>query len=143
MYVFSIRFEKLDSQYSESKLVPEKLMRIYDAVGIPKELIMGCKTTSPDHVFNITEFNRILSITEKLPTEAITEAISIIQEDSFIELLDFCVSKNCFTDAQATTLYDFTIRFENLDSNYSELDPANLLRIYDAIGIPEDMQQMI
>ena len=91
----------------------------------------------------VTAFDRILNLTKKLPTEAITEAISIIQEDSFIELLDFCVSKNCFTDAQATTLYDFTIRFENLDSNYSELDPGNLMRIYDAIGIPEDMQQMI
>lgn len=57
--------------------------------------------------------------------------------------IDFCVEQNCFTQAQAITLYDFTIVFDSLDDNYSEFDRQKLLTLYDAIGIPEDMQATI
>ena len=82
-----------------------------------------------------TAYDRIIHITEKLPKDKISEAIEIIQEDSFQDLLDFCVEQNCFTQAQAITLYDFTIVFE--------FDRQKLLTLYDAIGIPEDMQATI
>ena len=62
---------------------------------------------------------------------------------SFQDLLDFCVEQNCFTQAQATTLYDFTIVFDSLDDNYHEFDRQKLLTLYDAIGIPENMQAAI
>ena len=88
-----------------------------------------------------TAYDRIIHITENLPKDKISEAIEIIQEDSFQDLLDFCVEQNCFT--QAITLYDFTIVFDSLDDNYSEFDRQKLLTLYDAIGIPEDMQATI
>lgn len=75
--------------------------------------------------------------------DKISEAIEIIQEDRFQDLLDFCVEQNCFTQAQAITLYDFTIVFDSLDDNYHEFDRQKLLTLYDAIGIPEDMQAAI
>lgn len=90
-----------------------------------------------------TAYDRIIHIIEKLPEDKITEAIEIIQEDSFQDLLDFCVEQNCFTQAQATTLYDFTIVFDSLDDNYHEFDRQKLLTLYDAIGIPENMQAAI
>ena len=90
-----------------------------------------------------TAYDRIIHIIEKLPKDKISEAIEIIQEDSFQDLLDFCVEHNCFTQAQAITLYDFTIVFDSLDDNYSEFDRQKLLTLYDAIGIPEDMQATI
>ena len=40
-----------------------------------------------------TAYDRIIHITEKLPKDKISEAIEIIQEDSFQDLLDFCVSR--------------------------------------------------
>ena len=73
-----------------------------------------------------TAYDRIIHITEKLPKDKISEAIEIIQEDSFQDLLDFCVEQNCFTQAQAITLYDFTIVFDSLDDNYSEFDRQKL-----------------
>ena len=72
--------------------------------------------------YKYTAYDRIIHITEKLPKDKISEAIEIIQEDSFQDLLDFCVEQNCFTQAQATTLYDFTIVFDSLDDNYHEFD---------------------
>ena len=57
--------------------------------------------------YKYTAYDRIIHITEKLPKDKISEAIEIIQEDSFQDLLDFCVEQNCFTQAQAITLYDF------------------------------------
>ena len=53
--------------------------------------------------YKYTAYDRIIHITEKLPKDKISEAIEIIQEDSFQDLLDFCVEQNCFTQAQATT----------------------------------------
>ena len=90
-----------------------------------------------------TAYDRIIHIIEKLPKDKISEAIEIIQEDSFQDLLDFCVEQNCFTQAQAITLYDFTIVFDSLDDNYHEFDRQKLLTLYDAIGIPENMQAAI
>ena len=78
-----------------------------------------------------TAYDRIIHITEKLPKDKISEAIEIIQEDSFQDLLDFCVEQNCFTQAQATTLYDFTIVFDSLDDNYHEFDRQKLLTLYE------------
>lgn len=51
--------------------------------------------------------------------------------------------KTYFSQAQATTLYDFTIVFDSLDDNYHEFDRQKLLTLYDAIGIPENMQAAI
>ena len=48
--------------------------------------------------------------------------------------MDFCVEQNCFTQAKATTLYDFTIVFDSLDDNYHEFDRQKLLTLYDAIA---------
>ena len=72
--------------------------------------------------YKYTAYDRIIHITEKLPKDKISEAIEIIQEDSFQDLLDFCVEQNCFTQAQAITLYDFTIVFDSLDDNYHDFD---------------------
>ena len=85
--------------------------------------------------YKYTAYDRIIHITEKLPKDKISEAIEIIQEDSFQDLLDFCVEQNCFTQAQAITLYDFTIVFDSLDDNYHEFDRQKLLTLYDAIGM--------
>ena len=68
--------------------------------------------------YKYTAYDRIIHITEKLPKDKISEAIEIIQEDSFQDLLDFCVEQNCFTQAQAITLYDFTIVFDSLDDKF-------------------------
>lgn len=72
---------------------------------------------------------------KKLPENRVDEAVQIIQEDSLIDFLDFCEENNCFTEKQATTLYDFIIIFEDLSSNYHEFDQEKLIRLYDAVGI--------
>lgn len=82
-----------------------------------------------------TAFDRIINITKKLPENRVDEAVQIIQEDSLIDFLDFCEENNCFTEKQATTLYDFIIIFEDLSSNYHEFDQEKLIRLYDAVGI--------
>lgn len=86
-----------------------------------------------------TAFDRIINITKKLPENRVDEAIQIIQEYSLIEFLDFCVENKCFTKEQSTTLYDFIIMFEDFSSNYHEFDQEKLIRLYDAVGVPESI----
>lgn len=87
----------------------------------------------------ITCFERVMNLVKELPKDKFQEAVEIIQEYSFQELLDFCVENNCFTESQSNTIYDGIVMWEDLDGNYWEEDCDKLQELYDKIGITEDI----
>ena len=87
----------------------------------------------------VTCFERVMHLVVKLPEHKQREAVRIIQEDSFIDFLDFCVANDCFSQSQSDTLYDGIVMWEDLDGNYWEEDYEKLHALYDAVGITEDV----
>lgn len=95
-----------------------------------------------DHdLCHITCFDRVLHLIQKLPTHKLEEAYHITCEDSLIDLLDFCVANNCFTEEQSTTLYEGIIMWEDLNSNYYEENYEKLMLLYDKIGLTKEICQ--
>lgn len=86
-----------------------------------------------------TCFDRVIYLIRKLPEKKLKEAVTIIQELSFEDFLDFCVENNCFSEEQKSTIFDFIIMWEDLDGNYFEEDEEKLIRLYEAIGITKEM----
>ena len=87
----------------------------------------------------VTCFQRVMNLVLKLPEHKQREAVRIIQEDSFIDFLDFCVANDCFSQSQSDTLYDGIVMWEDLTGNYWEEDYDKLHELYDAVGITEDV----
>lgn len=87
----------------------------------------------------VTCFDRVMHLVEELPKDKYKEAVEIIQEYSFIDFLDFCVRNNCFTEAQSITLYEGIVMWEDLESNYWEEDYDKLMKLYDKVGITEEV----
>ena len=87
----------------------------------------------------ITCFERVMNLVVELPKDKQKEAVEIIQEYSFEELLEFCVENKCLTKGQSSTIYDGIIMWEDLDGNYYEEDCDKLYLFYDKIGITEDV----
>lgn len=87
----------------------------------------------------ITCFDRVIHLTQKLPANKLEEAVELITEYSFMDLLEFCVDNKCFTKEQSNTLYDFIIVWEDLDGNYYEEDYDKLSELYEAIGVTEEV----
>ena len=87
----------------------------------------------------VTCFDRIIHLTEKLPTEKLREAVAITLEESFVDLLEFCVENGCFTQEQSNTIYDFVIMWEDLDGTYYEEDYDKLQQLYEAIGLTREV----
>lgn len=85
-----------------------------------------------------TCFDRVLFLTKELPSNKKKEAVEIIQNDSFTELLDFCVKNNCLTQQQSHTIYEGIIMWEDLETNYYEEDREKYLIFLDKIGLDED-----
>ena len=87
----------------------------------------------------VTCFDRVMHLIKELPKDKYKEAVETIQEYSFIDFLDFCVENNCFTESQSTTLYEGIIMWEDLDGNYYEEDYDKLRKLYDKVGITEEV----
>jgi len=87
----------------------------------------------------VTCFERVMNLIKELKEEKLEEAIEIIQEDGFQDFLDFCVENECFTEIQSYTLFDGIVMFEDLDGNYWEENYDKLHKLYDAVGITEDV----
>lgn len=87
----------------------------------------------------ITCFERVMNLIIELPKEKYSEAVEIIQEYSFEELLDFCVENKCLTKTQSNTIYDGIVMWEDLDGNYWEEFYDKLMLFYDKIGITTDV----
>ncbi len=86
-----------------------------------------------------TCFDRIIHSTKKLSDNKLNEAMKIIQNSNFEEFLDFCEENGCFTKEQASTILDFVIMWEDLESNYFEEDEEKLIRLYEAVGITKEI----
>lgn len=86
-----------------------------------------------------TCFDRVIHLTKKLSNNKLNEAMKIIQDSNFEDLLDFCEENGCFTKEQASTILDFVIMWEDLESNYFEEDEEKLIRLYEAIGITKEI----
>lgn len=91
---------------------------------------MDCKYTS---------FDKVIHSTKELPDCAKEEAVEIIKDGSFAMFLGFCVENGCFTQKQSEVVYCFIAMWEDLDGNYWEEDREKLLRLYDKVGITEEM----
>ena len=76
-----------------------------------------------------TCFDRVLNLVGRLPKNKLEEAYEIITDEGLIELLDFGVANDCFTESQSQTLYEGIIMWEDLDGNYYEEDDEK----YDAL----------
>lgn len=87
----------------------------------------------------ITCFDRVMNLVMPLPKDKHEEAVKIIQEWSFQDLLDFCVDNGCFTQMQSYTLYDGIVMWEDLDGNYWEEDYDKLHELYEKLGITEEV----
>ena len=87
----------------------------------------------------VTCFDRVMHLVEELPKDKYKEAVEIIQEYSFIDFLDFCVRNNCFTEAQSITLYEGIVMWKDLESNYWEENYDKLMKLYDKVGITEEV----
>ena len=90
----------------------------------------------------VTCFERVMHLVKPLPEEKLKDAVEIIQEYSFQDLLDFCVENDCFTDSQSSTLYEGIVMWEDLDGNYWEEDHDKLMELYDAVGVTYEVFKM-
>lgn len=87
----------------------------------------------------VTCFDRVMHLVKELPKDKHKDAVEIIQEYSFIDFLEFCVDNGCFTQEQSDTLYDGIVMWEDLDGNYWEEDYDKLHKLYDKVGITEEV----
>ena len=87
----------------------------------------------------VTCFDRVMHQVKPLPEEKLKEAYEIATEDSFIDLLDFCVDNSCFTKSQSDTIYEGIVMWEDLEGNYHEEDPDKLTNLYDKIGLTREV----
>ena len=87
----------------------------------------------------VTCFDRVLNLVKPLPENKRREAVEIIKEYGLQDLLEFCIENGCCTILQSYTLYDGIIMWEDLDSNYWEEDYDKLHKLYDKLGITEDI----
>lgn len=87
----------------------------------------------------VTCFERVMHLVSPLPEEKLKEAVEIAQDYTFLDFLEFCVDNNCFTETQASTLYDGIVMWEDLEGNYWEEDYDKLHELYDAVGVTEEV----
>ena len=71
------------------------------------------------------------------------EAVEIITEYSFSDFLDFCVENKCFTEEQASTLYDGIVMWEDLDDSYWEENHDKLMVLYNRVGLTNDVVKVL
>ncbi len=86
-----------------------------------------------------TCFDRVIHSIKKLSDDKLNEAMEIIRDLNFQDFLDFCEENGCFTEEQASTILDFVIMWEDLESNYFEEDEEKLIRLYEAVGITKEI----
>lgn len=87
----------------------------------------------------VTCFDRVMHRVKELPKDKYKEAVEIIKEYGLIDLLEFCLDNDCFTEEQMNTLYDGIVMWEDLDGNYWEEDYDKLHELYEKIGITEEV----
>lgn len=66
-------------------------------------------------------------------------AVYYIQSMGFFDFLDFCVDHKCFDQNLADDLFDEIAEFDDDDPKYWEEDVYKLNRLYDAIGVTEEI----
>lgn len=86
-----------------------------------------------------TCFDRVMHLVKELLEDTLRGAYEIATDYSFTDFLDFCVTNNCFTEEQATTLYEGIIMWEDLDGNYYEEDHDKLMALYDKVGLTREV----
>ncbi len=86
-----------------------------------------------------TCFDRVIHLIKKLSDDKLYEAMKIIRDSNFEDFLDFCEENGCFTKEQASTILDFVIMWEDLESNYCEEDKEKLIKLYEAVGITKEI----
>ena len=87
----------------------------------------------------VTCFDRVMHLVESLPEDQLKEAVSIIEDYSFQDFLDFCVENGCFSKEQSQTIYEGIVMWEDLEGNYWEKDVGKLIELYEKAGITEDV----
>lgn len=87
----------------------------------------------------VTCFERVLHFVEPLPKEKIRDAISITQEYSLRDFLNFLVENNCCSELAIETLADGIMMWEDLEGNYWEEDIDKLQALYDKVGLTKDV----
>lgn len=91
----------------------------------------------------VTCFDRVMNLVKELPTEKLREAVEVTTEYSFSDFLDFCVGNKCFTEEQASTLYDGIVMWEDLEGNYWEEDHDKLMDLYDRVGLTREVVERV
>ena len=84
-----------------------------------------------------TCFDRVLHLVKPIKKKDMKEAHKIITEYSFQDLINFGLEKGCFTTAQASTLYEGIVMWEDLEGNYWEEDYDKYMALLDKMGIEE------
>lgn len=87
----------------------------------------------------VTCFDRVMNLVMPLPKDKQEEAVDIINNWTFQDLLTFCVDNGCFTEMQSYTLFDGIVMWEDLDGNYWEEDFDKLDELYEKLGITEEV----
>lgn len=87
-------------------------------------------------------FDRVMNLVKPLPKDKLIEAVEIIQEYSFVDFLDYCVGNGCFTKEQGNTIYEGIVMWEDLEGNYWEEDFNKLIKLYDKVGITDEIMEM-
>ena len=87
----------------------------------------------------ITYFDMAMYHVKELPEDKLKEAVEILLEDGFDDILDFCVENGCFTERMRTTLHDGIVVFRDYEENYWDTDKDKLFALYDKVGLTEDI----
>lgn len=87
----------------------------------------------------ITCFERVLNLVAPLSESKLKGGVEVATEHRFQDLLDYGIKNGCFTKAQADTLYNGIVMWEDLEGDYWEEDQDKLLLLYDKMGITEDV----
>ena len=87
----------------------------------------------------ITYFDKTIHHVKPLSEDKLKEAVEILLEDGFDDILDFCVENGCFTERMRTTLHDGIVVFRDYEENYWDTDKDKLFALYDKVGLTEDI----
>ena len=87
----------------------------------------------------ITYFDKTMYHVKPLPENKLKEAVEILLEDGFDDILDFCVENGCFTERMRTTLHDGIVVFRDYEENHWDTDEDKLFTLYDNVGLTEEV----
>ena len=86
----------------------------------------------------VTCFDRVMNLVKPVPEEKKNELCELITDYGFQDILDFGVENECFSEGQASTLYEGIVMWEDFDGNYYEEDEDKLNDLYERMGVTVD-----